>query len=228
MIPERVYNNRLEGTWADGCRRRRFKVFQAMVEGLPKPIRILDVGGTPTFWERMGLAGDPNYQITLLNIYPLDGLSSNMRAVLGDARSMSGFGANEFDIAFSNSVIEHVGSLDDMDRMACEVRRVAKRYFIQTPNRFFPIEPHFVFPLFQFMPLRLQVMLGCRFSLGWFSKFPSKEAAKREIESIRLLTRSELRALFPGAHIVKETYWGLTKSFVALSAPPGERPAWKT
>jgi 2-polyprenyl-3-methyl-5-hydroxy-6-metoxy-1,4-benzoquinol methylase len=72
---------------------------------------------------------------------------------------MPQFQNDEFDIVFSNSVIEHVGSYEEQNLMASEVRRVGKRYFIQTPNLFFPIEPHFLFPFFQFLPLDYRVTL---------------------------------------------------------------------
>ncbi len=61
------------------------------------------------------------------------------------------FGDREFDIAFSNSVIEHVPP-ELQAAFAAEVSRVADRYFVQTPNRYFPIEPHYQLPLFQFLP----------------------------------------------------------------------------
>ena len=61
------------------------------------------------------------------------------------------FGDGEFDVAFSNSVIEHVPP-ELQAKFASEVGRVADRYFVQTPNRYFPIEPHYQLPLFQFLP----------------------------------------------------------------------------
>jgi len=48
----------------------------------------------------------------------------------------------EFDLVFSNSVIEHVGDFERMRQFVHEARRVAKSYWIQTPSKWFPIEPH--------------------------------------------------------------------------------------
>jgi 2-polyprenyl-3-methyl-5-hydroxy-6-metoxy-1,4-benzoquinol methylase len=79
---------------------------------------------------------------------------------------MRQFRDHQFDVVYSNSVIEHVGDLDDMRRMAQEIQRVGKRYFLQTPNRYFPIEPHFVFPFFQFLPRPVQISLVQKFRLG--------------------------------------------------------------
>jgi hypothetical protein len=122
-----------------------------------------------------------------------------------------------FDIVFSNSVIEHVGDHHDQLRMAEEVRRVGKRYFVQTPNKYFPIEPHFLFPFFQFLPLGLRVRLMQNFHLGWFPKTPERQKAREIVTGIRLLDRCEFRSLFPDATIYDEKVLGITKSFVAYA-----------
>jgi len=101
--------------------------------------------------------------------------------------------------------------------MANEVARIGKQYYIQTPNRYFPIEPHFVFPFFQFLPISIRVWLVQNFKLGWFPKIPDYQKALLEVTSIRLLTKSEVQVLFPDAEIFEEKYFGLTKSFVAHS-----------
>jgi hypothetical protein len=57
---------------------------------------------------------------------------------------------------FSNSVIEYVGDFPDQQRMADEVRRVGDRYRVQSMSKHFPIEPRFVFPFYQHLPLWLR------------------------------------------------------------------------
>ena len=76
--------------------------------------------------------------------------------------------ADEFDIVFSNSVIEHLGDIEGQRRMAKEIRRVGKYYYLQTPNRNFPVEPHFQFPFFQFLPKWLRTAIVRRWSIGWY------------------------------------------------------------
>jgi len=72
--------------------------------------------------------------------------------------------------------------------MANEGRRVGKRYFVQTPNLYFSIEPHFVFPFFQFLLLQAKVWLITHFYLGWCKKISSLEIAVAIAISIKLLS----------------------------------------
>ncbi|MGE5773707.1 MAG: methyltransferase domain-containing protein [Hyphomicrobiales bacterium] len=57
------------------------------------------------------------------------------------------FDDNTFDIATSNAVIEHVGSLENQSFFLHELCRVARRVFISAPNRFFPVEHHTALPI---------------------------------------------------------------------------------
>jgi ubiquinone/menaquinone biosynthesis C-methylase UbiE len=136
--------------------------------------------------------------------------------VKGDARDLK-FPDASFDVVFSNSVIEHVGELPDQCKMAEEVKRVGKRYFVQTPNKFFFIEPHFLFPCFQFLPINVRAWLAMNFKLGWFSRQSSFAQAKYLVESIKLFSRSELLALFPESNLYEEKILGMVKSFIVYS-----------
>jgi len=189
-------------------------LFRALVSTLPRPLKILDVGGTEAFWRQMGFSEELGVTIVILNIAAVRVTARNFTAVLGDARRMSAFGNQAFDVVFSNSVIEHVGSYNDQAQMAGEICRVGKRYFVQTPNRFFPIEPHFLFPFFQFLPESFQALLVSHFALGWYRRATSRTAALEAVRSVRLLTERELRELFPGSSLWRERLVGLTKSFI--------------
>src|SRR3989338_3623894 len=194
-------------------RLKRFALFRILAQKLPRPVRILDVGGTQVFWQTMQFHTEPGVHITILNQTPVKVTHQSFDSDTGDARDLSRFKDESFDIVFSNSVIEHVGSFEDQKRMADEVRRVGRHYFIQTPNRYFPIEPHFVFPFFQFLPLTVRIRLVRRWRLGWHPRFTDDDEAREAVSSIRLLTLKEMKTLFPGARIYKERFWGLTKSF---------------
>ena len=214
----KIVDHRDETTLAASLRRRRFRLFLSLVTPLPKPVTILDLGGEQRFWEVMGLVANDDYQIVILNVYPLEIEHHNLRSVVGDATDLHDYADQEFDFAFSNSVIEHLGSYERQQHMANEVQRVSKHYFVQTPNRYFPLEPHFLVPFFQFFPLSLQISLMQRFNLGWYKKIPGKEEALQQLRSHRLLTEQEMRALFPQGGLYRERILGLTKSFIAYGS----------
>lgn len=206
-------DNRERDSLATRLRQKRFELFNSLIMPLPRPLRILDLGGTQVFWERMGFLEQADVEIVLLNVSMMKVSRPNVRSVIGDARAMPQFEDKEFDVVFSNSVIEHVGDYGQQRQMADEVRRVGKRYFVQTPNRFFPIEPHFLFPFFQFLPLPMKVFLITHFNLGWYKKTTDKEKAVEAASEITLLSCRKFRSLFPDAKMYKEKFFGLTKSF---------------
>lgn len=196
-------------------RRRRFAFFLQLLEGLPRPLRILDVGGTRHFWNNMHFDPGGTVEIVLLNLSVVPVNQPWLQSVVGDARSLPQYEDGAFDLVFSNSVIEHVGSWEDQQRMAAEVRRVGQRYFVQTPNYYFPLEPHFLFPGFQFLPVEARIWLITHFKLGWHRRYTDRAAAAQAIAHTRLLKRRELEQLFPDAQIYQEKLLGLSKSYVA-------------
>ena len=129
-------------------RRARLALLNGLIEQVVQRrdrCRILDIGGTHTFWRTwQDLIDWRVVQITCLNL-PGDGTDppgNQVRMLHGDARAMPQFADQSFDICFSNSVIEHVGLWPDMAAMAAEIRRIAPAYLVQTPNFWFPVEPH--------------------------------------------------------------------------------------
>jgi 2-polyprenyl-3-methyl-5-hydroxy-6-metoxy-1,4-benzoquinol methylase len=210
----RLVDNRDQDSVAAKLRRVRFSFFLSLLQNVPRPVTILDVGGTQGFWETMGYTDVPGVQVTLLNLDEQPVRHSNFSSLVGDATDLSEIRDAEFDVVFSNSVIEHVGGLSQQGRMAREIQRVGKRYFVQTPNYLFPIEPHFLLPGFQWLPASVRVFLVRHFSLGWIRRIPDRDKAAELVHSTRLLRKGELLALFPGARLYEEKVLGLTKSFV--------------
>ncbi len=217
----RLYDHQQADSLAATLRSKRLNLLLSLLSTLPTPIKILDVGGRVAFWRSTGLLDTEFAQvsITLLNtsVSEIGGEHPQMQYVVGDARNMSQFRPKEFDFVFSNSVIEHVGSYGDQSRMAKEIERVGKRYFVQTPNFYFPIEPHFVFPAFHWLPIAIRVWLVTHFSLGWYRKFSDIQSASAEVRSIRLLKKTEFLRLLPDSVLFEEKILGLTKSFVLYS-----------
>jgi SAM-dependent methyltransferase len=209
-------NNEVDNSLSTQLRRKRFAIFSHLLSKLSRPVSILDIGGTEGFWSRMGLLPAKDVHITLLNVGPLAPSSLGFVHVIGDARCLP-FPRQSFDVVFSNSVIEHVGDLSDQRRMAAEIQRVSWRYFVQTPNRYFPIEPHFVFPLFQFLPIPFRAWLHYHFHLGWYPRAANYAAALEDVRSIRLLSMHELRSLFSSTYLYQEKIFLLPKSFILTS-----------
>jgi hypothetical protein len=101
--------------------------------------------------------------------------------------------------------------------MANEVQRVGKRYFVQTPNRHFPIDPHFPFPFFQFLPASTRTYLLRALPLAWVGRIKDPIKAREVAQSVNLLSEEDVRALFPGCKLHHEKVLGMTKSFIAYS-----------
>lgn len=216
QILRRIAQNNDTTSFASSFRRKRWAIFQDIVESLPRPIKILDVGGTTNYWANHHLLDESGIEITIINHEPQSYRPNNISFVMGDARNMKNFKDNEFDIVFSNSVIEHVGTFEHQKKMADEIIRVGKRYFIQTPNYFFPIEPHFLIPFFQFLPMSIRAWLVSHYKLGWHKKATDISSAHAIVSQISLLRKKELMILFPDAKLVREKIMGLTKSFMVI------------
>ncbi len=199
-------------------RQQRFRFFRELIEGvkLDRPIRVLDVGGTQSYWENMDFT-PANVHFTLFNLMEQEVSLPNFTSLHGDATNLAQFQDGAFDLVHSNSVIEHLFTWDAQVRMAREVMRVGKRYYVQTPNRFFPIEPHWVFPLFQFLPLGLRISITERYYLDTIAPEERRRVAEERVKEVRLLTEKEMKALFPGAGIYREIFLGLKKSITAYS-----------
>lgn len=212
-----------EGSLSHRLRQERFALFTKLTDRLPRPLRVLDVGGTVEFWERRGWAGRDDVDITLVNLRAYETPHRNITSVAGDATDLSRWADRSFDIVFSNSVIEHLFTYDRQLAMAREVRRVGRAFWVQTPNYAFPIEPHFmVIPGWHWLPERVRVAILRRIRVGWRGPYPDREEARSKVREVRLMTRREVERAFPGARIVGEPFLGLTKSWVALDGFPGE------
>jgi hypothetical protein len=215
-IMRRLADSENPNSLANRLRARRFRQFEALVAPLPRPLRVLDVGGENAFWENRGWAGRSDIQIFSLNLVPQEQLHENIRPVVGDATDLSQYDDKSFDVAFSNSVIEHLFSLENQRRMASEIQRVGKAFWVQTPNFWFPMEPHFHVPGWQWMPLDLRVALIRRWRCGWRGPCPDPTRARDLVQELRLLTRNELSSLFPGATLIPERFGGLIKSWTVI------------
>jgi len=177
--------------------------------------RILDIGGTPEYWE--WLRERP--RVTLLNTPRARADVGDAAWVAGDGRSLP-FRDGAFDVVFSNSVIEHVGDAASQQRFAREVARVGRGFWVQTPNRWFPVEQHLLTPFLHWLPKPWQRAIARRGTVWSAVARPAPDRREYYIEhflrDIRLLGPRELRQLFPAARILRERFLGVTKSLIAI------------
>jgi hypothetical protein len=201
---------------ASHFRRNRVRRFAELFGRTGEEFRVLDVGGTGQFWRMHRDELPALISITILNrTFDDQPVLSWVRYVVGDARRMHMFADTDFDVCFSNSVIEHAGTPEDQTDMAQEIRRVARGYFVQTPNAHFPLEPHFLLPGWQYAPISLRASLLQRRDVGWMKRVSDPVLARATVESIRLLSERRLRRLFPDGQIYKERIGPLVKSLIA-------------
>ncbi|WP_187970973.1 methyltransferase domain-containing protein [Aquibium microcysteis] len=211
-------------------RARRFAHVQRLIEAILAErgrADIVDLGGTETYW-RIGAdfirANRHRLSITMINTEPQAIEDRDLFSFhVGSATDEALFADRRFDLVHSNSVIEHVGSWQAMEDFAANARRLAPRYYIQTPNFWFPYEPHFRFPGFQYLPAALRARLIMRLSLGFFRRIDDRAEADDIIRHHRLLSTREMAGLFPDAQVFHEKAFGLNKSIIAMceGAPRG-------
>ena len=196
-------------------RRRRMQRFMRECR-ITSDTRILDIGGTPDNWQLAGIQP----RLVLLNMPRARAeLAGAVQWVAGDGRCLP-FRDASFDVVFSNSVIEHVGDAASQERFAREVARVGRAFWVQTPNRWFPVEQHLLTPFVHWLPKRWQGAVVRRGTVWSALTHPTPDRREFYIEhflrDIRLLSFRELQALFPGARIIRERFLGMTKSLIAV------------
>lgn len=196
------------------ARSARFQLLIDLARDIHRPLTILDVGGTDAYWRELDYAALGPVKITLYNVFEQLDLPMNISAVVGDARDLSRYRDKEFDIVYSNAVINLVGTFIEQQRMAAEIRRVGKRYLVQCPNQAFPLDWRTLVPFFHLLPVALQAWCFRHFPVGVYPRVKDANAALFLASRVRDLTRTELTVLFPGATIVAERFLGLAKSFM--------------
>ena len=199
-------------------RARRFKTFLDVLDSAGvtgRPTKVLDIGGTESYWRALeDQWRGRNLDITLvnLNVEPRDEGIFHHRP--GDACNLA-LADNVFDVVHSNSVIEHVGHWDQMARMAGEVRRLAPHYYVQTPNFWFPVEPHYRSLFYHWLPESTRAARLVSKKRG-FRSAPNFDTAMRDIQTVVLLTGRQMRELFPDGRLLRERVGPLTKSLIMV------------
>ena len=97
------------------------------------------------------------------------------------------FADGQFDILFSNAVVEHAGSRAQQRFFIREAVRVARRFFVTTPNRWFPVEMHTALPMLHYLPARVHRRVLSAIGMKYWATE----------DHLNLLDARSLRDLFP-------------------------------
>lgn len=129
-------------------------------------------------------------------------------AVIADGCQLP-FRDQSFDVVFSNAVLEHL-TPERQRRMAGEILRVGRSWFVTTPNFWFPVEMHHKLPLFQFLPRSWQERIRRRY--------------RTYDEPIHLLTGRKIARLLPGSRVLKTRVTFFPETLVAFRTARQESP----
>jgi hypothetical protein len=211
-VSERIIDPARSGSLAARVRARRWEAFEKRFPDFAD-MSVLDLGGTAGAWR---LVPTRPARLVLLNIEEPGELGGAQCAV-GDACDPPDWVRREhFDLVFSNSLLEHLGGHWRRQRFAEVVRSLAKHHWVQTPYRYFPLEPHYVGPLFQFVPLAARGRLVARWPIGSLATVTDPTVCLAQAQQTELVSRTEMRGYFPDAELLDERVLGMAKSLVAV------------
>lgn len=193
-------------------RSRRWDVFRERFPEIAQ-MRVIDLGGTVLHWQTCPLRPSSVVVVNLdADASPVDWIE----AVQGDACALpSELDGATFDLVYSNSLIEHVGGHFHRCLFAQNVRSLAPHHWVQTPYRYFPVEPHWLFPGLQFLPQRARAVAIRHWPLSPVR--PSPQEALRDVLEVELLSKTEMAFYFDQSEIVHERVLGITKSLIAVA-----------
>jgi ubiquinone/menaquinone biosynthesis C-methylase UbiE len=213
---EKYFIHKVYGVFQNYFRPRRKKAFMRLFPEVSEGASVLDIGGTAGWWKE---DFPQNVNVFIVNVdddLQQDVVNNGFTFHKADGRALP-FEDKQFDLTFSNSVIEHVGDYQDQARFASEAVRVSKKLYLQTPNKWFPVEPHLMTVFIQWLPYKVARRLLRYFSVWGLVARPSQQQIDDFLLSTRLLTRAEMKQLFPNAEIREERFLGMTKSFIVIS-----------
>ena len=207
-------------SFVSALRTKRFRPMRELLlaeqRRLGRPLAILDVGGAWPLWKHCMQLPEEDFRVRIINLekeeIPDD--MPNVESAVGNALAIDEE-LDGIDAIFSNSVIEHVGSFANQRRMAEQIRASGLPYIVQTPNYWFPFEPHAHLPFFQFLPHQLRAWLIKWFRIPYFPSKPTYRECLEVSYSTMMVGMRRFRAMFPDAEISRERLFGLTKSFTA-------------
>lgn len=199
-------------SWAARCRQGRGQWLAEAFPDLPQ-MSVIDLGGRILPWKNAPVRPK---QVLVVNLEkPRTDIPEWAEFELGDVCALpSHIAKRRYDLVFSNSVIEHLGGHERRLRFSETVHQLADAYWIQTPYRYFPIEPHWLAPGMQFLPVAARVVLAERWPLA-FRPGGAREEALKQVLWTELLDRTQMRHYFPDSLLRTEKVFGIPKSLIA-------------
>jgi len=167
---------------AGEARERRHAAFFPLT-GVTASSRVLDVG-----CGGLGLrALEPGLDVTGVDLAERPDYPGPF--VQADAAEALPFPDDAFDLAYSNSVVEHIAP-ERRARFAAELRRVARGWYVQTPAIGFPLDPHSLLPFAHWLPhaLREPLLKACGFD-AVLEPLGPRELASLFPYSVRVVNR---------------------------------------
>jgi hypothetical protein len=194
-------------------RRRRWERIKAEFPDI-ESMRVLDLGGRAQTWVTAPVR--PAHVVVVNLEDPTPDLPAWAEMHRADAcRLPSEIADRDYDLVFSNSVMEHLGGHANRRAFAETVQAVAPRHYVQTPYRYFPIEPHWLFPGFQFLPVSTRGAISRRWPLV-HTPSSDRVVAIDTVMDVELLSITQMRSYFPGSDMVFERVGPLVKSIAAV------------
>jgi len=195
-------------------RRRKLELFLEVMRPTAETT-VVDVGvsdggygadtyGTANFfealypWPERIVAVSTQHLTVFQEAFPL------VTAIRADGRSLP-FSDGEFDVGFSNAVVEHLPDLESQRAFVGELCRVSRRVFVTTPNRWFPLDTHTLVPLAHWLSDERRDAVYRRLD-------------RREGLGLRLLSPSALLGLFPATVSPRLLRRGMTLVAIADTA----------
>lgn len=199
-------------SWGARRRQRRGRWLADTFPDLSQ-MSLIDLGGRIGTWECAPVR--PKH-VHVVNLEPLPAEVPEWAEIdHGDACSLPArIARRRYDLVFSNSVIEHVGGHERRLRFAEFVHLLADAHWVQTPYRYFPVEPHWLAPGMQFLPVVARTEFARRWPLAYTPGRTREEAMKRVLWT-ELLDRTQMRYYFPDSVLGTEKIFGIPKSLIA-------------
>ena len=201
-------------------RQRKLELFNNII--LPtETMKVLDVGAQVKPSGGRGVQFIDFYpwkeRISAINLSPKH-ISSikqhypEIEAVVGNACELP-WPDKHFDVVYSNAVIEHLGTLDRQKKMAAEIMRVGKKWFVTTPNRWYPFEFHIRLPFATWLPGNAYLWAGRIIS---YNHLRRKYMFGIKRNDLRLITSRELQDCFPHSRIIKQRVTFMAETLIAI------------